>query len=274
MPPQPTPITPAKILNDNANQGVASILNTQEQALKAQVPSMFSDILSKMPSPTKVFNDYTVTNNPVFKQASSNALTALQLFADKTKSMLAPIAAKQSQYPVGTNPQQQMGPSNPLFYDRTQAMDQTIPTAIPDKYKGTFFDISNKLGVNVDTMAQIMKKETGGDPFAVHKNKDGTIDQGLMQINSTNLKAVSQYFNSTGRHFDPFNANDSIEAAAYLIKQNTAELKDKLGRNPTQAEIYDAYNLGVGGFMKAIQGNKDEQNLLQKYEAGSEFAAK
>lgn len=248
---------------------IVPILQAQEKQVKSQIPSMFSDMVSAIGSPTKMLKDYAITGDEKLKSASSNALTALTNVAKASKTMFTAPAMPPSLLGNQTQVEQS---NNPLFYDRTSEINQTVPQVVPQQYKNAIYDSANKLGVNTDTLGQILQKESQGNPMAIHKNKDGTIDQGLMQINSTNMKDVQQYFQSTGRHFDPFNATDSIEAAAYLLKQNDAELKDKLGRQPTAKELYDSYNLGVAGFMRAIQGNTEEEDLLQKYNQNTMFS--
>lgn len=248
---------------------VLPILQQQEANTKAQIPSIFSSIVKTIPSPTKVFKDYAITGDPKQKVAAGNALTALTNVAKASKTMFTPPAQAPD---LLHQPQQVESSSNPLFYNRTQQIAKEVPSTVPVQYQGAVFDNANKFKQNPATLAQILQKESSGNPLAHNQNKDGTVDQGLMQINSANLKQVQQYFQSTGRHFDPLNGNDSIEAAAYLLKENQQELTDKLGRPPTQQELYDSYNLGVSGLVKALQGNTEEKNLLQKYNVGSIFA--
>lgn len=248
---------------------VVPILKAHEDQTKKRIPSMFSDMVSAIGSPTKLLNDYANTGDEKLKQASGNAMTALTNLASKSKTMFTPPAEPPSL--LGNQAQVEQS-SNPLFYNRTEQIQDTVPKVVPQQYKDAIYDTANKYGVSTDTLGQILQKESQGNPMAIHRNKDGSIDQGLMQINSTNMKQVQQHFQFTGRHFDPFNANDSIEAAAYLLKENASELKDKLGRSPTDQELYDSYNLGVAGLVKALQGNLEEKNLLQKYNVGTIFS--
>lgn len=285
MPPQLTPTKPPKAIFPTKQvqpalripiaqvdpQEVLPILKTQEDSVKQQVPSMFSDAVNKIPSPTKAYKDYSVTGNPVFKQAAGNALSALQGFATKAKVMLSTPASQPPSILAAKT--EQVATDSPLLYSRQKAEDWSVPVTVPNKYKDNVFTTAQTMKVDPKVLGTILNKESQGNPLAVNHNKDGTIDQGLMQINSTNLPAVQKYFKQTGRHFDPFNPSDSIEAAAFLLKNNEEELTDKLGRQPTSKEVYDSYNLGVGGFMKAIQGNKDEKELLQKYDLGGIFSS-
>lgn len=259
---------PSILGQSNKDAAVAPILQTEEKATKAQIPNVFNDIVSTLPSPTKLFQNYTTTGNPVFKQAAGNALSALRGFATKSKSMLSTTPQSQPSHVqeifenlTGTNPA--------LQYKSALGTDPegwSVPATVPNKYKDAIYNTAKQNGLDPEYFGNILMKESNGDPMAIHKNKDGTVDQGLMQINSSMTKKVSQYFMSQGQHFDPFNPNDSIKAAAYLMNENRQELSNALGRPPTQKELVDAYHVGVPIFLKAIQGNVAVKNILHNYE--------
>ncbi|MEX3924007.1 lytic transglycosylase domain-containing protein [Paraburkholderia sp. BR10936] len=62
----------------------------------------------------------------------------------------------------------------------------------------------------------IAAHESNNNPKAVHRNKNGTVDYGMMQINSVNLKELNKY----GIHRrDLMDECKSIYAGAFLLKQ-------------------------------------------------------
>lgn len=65
----------------------------------------------------------------------------------------------------------------------------------------------------------IMSIESGFNPYAINKNKNGTIDIGLMQINS-----------STARHYGYYNLKELFDVCTN-IKVATLKLADCIYRN-------------------------------------------
>lgn len=62
----------------NDIQHVGSLLKTEEQLAKQQVPYMFQSVFNKLPKPTNIFNDYAHTGDPMLKQAAGQALSTMQ----------------------------------------------------------------------------------------------------------------------------------------------------------------------------------------------------
>jgi hypothetical protein len=83
--------------------------------------------------------------------------------------------------------------------------------------------------------------ESGGNPLA--KNKNST------------AKGAYQFIDSTAKQYglkDPYNREESRKAAEALSRDNYNVLKKKLGRAPTEGELYLAHQQGAGGAAKLL----------------------
>ncbi len=69
---------------------VAPLLKAQEDTIKKNTPEL-PILASSTPkeSPTKLFNDYLVTKNPILKQQASKALDSLQMFQQKATDFVS-----------------------------------------------------------------------------------------------------------------------------------------------------------------------------------------
>lgn len=247
---------PHAILQFN-NDNVSSLLKTSETDLKSKVPSFLSKQVNEIPSPVALFKDYQTTGDNTFKDAAGVAHKNLANYVTKVTSPFASAGQVATSVPgmldkVDTKARDLFGNEDQV-YSRQAAVAQAVPQNIPKKYQDAIFDVGNKTNSNPATLGHFLMKESSGDPKAVKHNTNGTVDQGLMQINSVNLPEVTKYFASQGRKFDPFNPEHSIEAGAYLINKAKNSLQNILGRAPNEAEVYQAYNKGVQGFLKSTQ---------------------
>lgn len=93
-----------------------------------------------------------------------------------------------------------------------------------------------KHGVDGLVLARIAMLESSGKPDAVNP-KSGAA--GLFQFMPDTAKAY--------RLTDAKNAEAAADAAARLLKDNRATLAQRLGREPTPAELYLAHQQGAGG---------------------------
>ncbi len=170
---------PSILGQSNNEAAVAPILQTEEKATKAQIPNVFSDVVSTLPSPTKLFQNYVTTGNPKFKEASGNALTALRGFATNAKNMF-----------------QNVTDTNPALHYKSALSNEDLEssTSVPAKYKDIIYNVASQHDLDPKYFGNKMMKESRGDPMAINKNKDGTVDQGLMQINSSMTKKVSRRY--------------------------------------------------------------------------------
>lgn len=141
-----------------------------------------------------------------------------------------------------------------------------VPETVPKTYQSAVYNAASKTGISGNLIAAVLHRENPqGIADATNVNKNGTVDHGLMQINTVNLPSISKYFASQGQTFDWKNPSQSIEAAAVILKGNYNQLKTALGREPTEKELFTSYNLGVGGTIKAIQGDTYKQGLASHY---------
>ena len=70
--------------------------------------------------------------------------------------------------------------------------------------------------VNPEVLRAIAKVESRDNPHAVNRNRNGTVDFGLMQINSVHLRELNRY----GIHRrDLMNECKNIYTAAWLLRQ-------------------------------------------------------
>lgn len=106
----------------------------------------------------------------------------------------------------------------------------------------TFLGLAKKYGakhgIGALTILAIMKVESNFKVFASHANADGTVDRGLMQINSINLAFAGADENTI---FDP---DINIETGARLLEQKNAYLKEHGGTS--LRKLISAYNQGEG----------------------------
>ena len=229
MPPPLPPIT--------TDQQVAPILQAHEDALTAQVPSYLKEALPE--SASSIFGDYVKTGAQDLKQKAGQALGALTSFVSSTKqSALSSLGGATS-------------------YDRNSYFQGAgVGNNVPDGYKQMFTNNATDVATP-EILSHILHKENQpGDPNAIHLNKDGTRDYGLMQINSSVLKDVQKSFKNEGRIFNPLNPDDSVHAAAFLMGQNATIFKDKTGRMPTTDEMWSVYNSPVEAAKKVIEAQK------------------
>lgn len=101
---------------------------------------------------------------------------------------------------------------------------------------------AQKHGVDANTLVQIARLESGGNPMAA--NASGAA--GLFQL----MPGVARQYGVTNVN----DAGQSADAAARLVKDNQAALRSALGREPTPGEIYLAHQQGADG-AKALLRN-------------------
>jgi hypothetical protein len=70
-------------------------------------------------------------------------------------------------------------------------------------YQECVEEASRTYGINPLIVYAIIKTESGFNPYAINRNKNGTYDIGLMQINSSWLPFLSRYGYTVNHLFDP-----------------------------------------------------------------------
>jgi soluble lytic murein transglycosylase-like protein len=78
-------------------------------------------------------------------------------------------------------------------------------------------ETGNKYGINPYLLYAIAKTESGLNPSAVNRNRNGSYDVGLMQINSSWFPTLLKYGITEKQLYDPC---VSIEVGAWILAQN------------------------------------------------------
>lgn len=95
-----------------------------------------------------------------------------------------------------------------------------------------FVEAGNYYNVAPWLLWAVGKVESGHNPYAVNRNKNGTYDIGLMQINSIHLKRLAKYGITRQKLFDP---RISVYAGAMILR----ECMDKYGNNWNAVSCYN-----------------------------------
>ena len=105
---------------------------------------------------------------------------------------------------------------------------------IPMAYKVHMYKLCNEYGVDYELALAVMVKESGGNPNALNtKNRNGTYDSGIMQINSTNHGWLSRELGIK----DFNNPYDNMKAGVYMLSLFDYD-------NPHKTLM--SYNMGEG----------------------------
>jgi len=107
-------------------------------------------------------------------------------------------------------------------YIETVKQEKTPSFSIPDKYFFIIKDAAEESGVPLWIAARLAEVESDFDAKCTSKNKNGSIDCGLWQLNSTYIKEFSWRYND-GKKLDPYNVMDSTRVALrYLARLYSA----------------------------------------------------
>ncbi|WP_136416912.1 lytic transglycosylase domain-containing protein [Herbaspirillum sp. ST 5-3] len=93
--------------------------------------------------------------------------------------------------------------------------------ALPGKAIACWEDAAAHYGVNAHVLYAIAKTESGLNPNAVNRNKNGSYDIGLMQINSSWLPTLRKYGVDEQRLRQPC---VNIYVGAWILAQNMQRL--------------------------------------------------
>lgn len=117
-----------------------------------------------------------------------------------------------------------------------QAIRDTYATQPASGYQAArLTEIGSRYGVSGSYLQRTQQMETGGNPN---------------QTSPTGAKGPFQFVGSTAKQYgvkDPFNWEESADGAARLAADNRNQLTQRLGRAPTDVELYLAHNQGAGG---------------------------
>ena len=104
-----------------------------------------------------------------------------------------------------------------------------------------FAQYEERYGLPSGYLARTMQIESGGDIYAKNPN--------------SSAKGPFQFIDDTARAYglkDPFDLEESADAAARLARDNANILRNALGREPTAAELYLAHQQGGTGAKKLL----------------------
>lgn len=159
-----------------------------------------------------------------------------------------------------------------VLEDRIFMMNDSDKVAMfaPEKVEdamGLMKPVAMKTGINPEYLYKTAHIETGGtfDPNAVNPLSGAT---GLMQFMPGTAK---QY-----KLDDPTDPRAAINAAAQLAADNKKVLANKLGREPTDSELYLAHQQGAGGASALLTRPNDNavDILTDVYDGDRQLAEK
>lgn len=102
-------------------------------------------------------------------------------------------------------------------------------------------EAANRYGVSPDALMRVAMIESGGNPAAKNPN--------------SSAGGLFQFIDSTARQYglsNKFDAAQSADAAARLMRDNATYLRKTLNREPTAGELYLAHQQGAGGAAKLL----------------------
>ena len=123
----------------------------------------------------------------------------------------------------------------------TPTTGTTAQTRAPASIRDTIVAAAAKYGVPPGALLRVAEIESSLNPKAKNPNSSAS---GLFQFVST---TAAQYGVT-----DPFDAAQSADAGARLMRDNTNYLRTKLGRDPTVGELYLAHQQGAAGAMRLL----------------------
>lgn len=124
-----------------------------------------------------------------------------------------------------------------------------------EPYKTLIEQASKEFGIEQSWITAVIEQESRFDEKAINVNTDGTIDRGLMQINSKTVLEITKKLGLTyteGMEFDP----------AINIRMGTFYLKENMKQNPDIHYIFTAYNKGPTG---AAEWFEDKGTYASEY---------
>jgi len=139
-----------------------------------------------------------------------------------------------------------------IVVDLDAVKDKPIEKAVA--YYSAIYHIDSKL------VMAVIDSESEGNPNAVNRNKNGSTDHGLMQINSINHKWLSEELGITDFH-DP---SQNIQAGCYILSLLTAKY-DNYHR------VLMSYNMGEGRtrqlWRQGIRTSQYSRKVMKKYQS-------
>ena len=125
---------------------------------------------------------------------------------------------------------------------------------LPEKQQEFLYNECQKNDLDYILALSVIGTESDFNPNIEHLNNNGTIDYGLFQINSCNLKEFRKNLNISGSNTDPYN---NIKMGVYELSRLN-NMYSNLKGNETKYEeaVLSSYNKGVGGYRKNGKATK------------------
>lgn len=131
---------------------------------------------------------------------------------------------------------------------------ETHIDSVPDEGTETYIETYSLLfGVDSDLVRAVISGESDGDANAYHRNRDGSHDRGLMQINSCNFEWLSEELGIT----DFYDPKQNIKAGCYMLGQLSKKY-DNTHR------ILMCYNMGESRTRKLFKGGTTSSEYSRK----------
>lgn len=116
-----------------------------------------------------------------------------------------------------------------------------LTRAMPGTIRATISEAAQRYGVDPHALLVVARLESSGNPNAKNPN--------------SSAGGLFQFTDGTARQYglrNKFDAAEASDAAARLMRDNTAALRAALGREPTAGELYLAHQQGAGGAAKLL----------------------
>lgn len=116
----------------------------------------------------------------------------------------------------------------------------------PVKYAYVFNQYCIEYEVPQWIMSRLIEYESGWNPYAVNKNSNGTIDEGICQLNSAYIKDFERMYN-WGLSIHPFDWRENMRIGIKHLRY----LYDRTG---SWWSAVAAYNMGYYGWLMWCRG--------------------
>ena len=124
-----------------------------------------------------------------------------------------------------------------------------LPIEVPAKYYDTLVAYCNQYGVPIYYTSRLIAYESGWNAKHINKNTNGTVDKGLMQLNSAGLSDLARWHNG-GKLVDPMDWVSSMRIGIMHLRY----LHDRNGDSWWSAVA--AYNMGETAYREWVAGKR------------------
>lgn len=101
---------------------------------------------------------------------------------------------------------------------------------------------AKKYDISVDYLINLAMAESNGNPYATSKKSSA---KGLFQLTDKTSESLGVK--------DPFNVYSSAFAVAKMSRDHIDIFRNKMGRDPTDAELYVAHQQGINGALSLLK---------------------